>query len=348
MDENFLQTEQSCITEPILEFEVLGIGHPIVDVLAEVDDQHIVRNGLSKGAMTLVDGQTAANLYTSLGQGVEVCGGSAANTMVGLASFGSKVAFIGKTADDQLGETFVKDISESGVYFGVSSKRVAREPATGHCVIAITPDAQRTMATFLGAASTLAVEDIDNGLIASSSVCYLEGYLWDSTNGLEIIEHSIAVARSQDRKVAISLSDPFCVQRHQKTFLSLFERGLIDIAFCNEEESKMLFGEKEQEQIFDAFSKNCPITCITRGANGSTIVSGSETIYIPAKTGVPVVDTTGAGDLYASGFLFGITTSKSLELSGRLASLAASEVISHVGAHPLKSLSELAIAEGLI
>ncbi len=348
MEEKKLQPNQNHSSEATLEFQVIGIGHPIVDVLAEVDEQHIVDHGLPKGAMTLVDSETAEKLYTSLNESVEVCGGSAANTMVGLASFGEKVAFIGKTADDQLGEIFVEDISNSGVYFGVSSKRITREPGTGHCVIAITPDAQRTMATFLGAASTLAVEDINSGLIASSSICYLEGYLWDSSNGFEVIEHSIEVARSYNRKVAISLSDPFCVQRHQKRFFSLLERGLIDIAFCNEDESKMLFPGKEQEEIFDSFSQLCPITCITKGAQGSSIIAGSQLIHIPAITISEVIDTTGAGDLYASGFLFGIGTGKSLQLSGRLAALAAGEVISHVGAHPVASLSELATSEGLI
>ncbi len=317
--------------------DVLGVGNAIVDVLAEADDAFLAAEGIAKGGMTLIDTARATALYGRMNPGIEVSGGSAANTMAGIASLGGKCAYIGKVADDQLGEVFVHDIRAIGV--GFNTKPLLGGEPTARCLILITPDAQRSMNTFLGASALLESTDIDAGLIASAKITYLEGYLFDRPEAKAAFFAAAKIAHDAGRKVALTLSDSFCVERHHAEFTALLDH--VDILFANEIEAEALTGAKGFDAAVAALAKRCPVVCVTHGANGSVIVANGETHKILAAPIDRLVDTTGAGDLYAAGVLYGITAGLGLAEAGRIGSIAAAEAISHVGPRPQRALKEL-------
>jgi sugar/nucleoside kinase (ribokinase family) len=324
---------------------VTGIGNAIVDVLAHADDRFLIENGIAKGGMTLIDAKRAEALYAKMGQAVEVSGGSAANTIAGIASFGGKAAYIGKVAKDQLGEVFAHDIRAAGVHYDTS--QLVRGAPTARCLILVTPDAQRSMNTFLGASQTLSVEDIDADLIKDSAVTYLEGYLFDPPQAREAFFTAARIAHQAGRQIAFTLSDKFCIERHRAEMRRFVERN-VDILFANESEIIALTEAAGFDEAMHAIKGEVEIAALTRSEAGSVILNGGDLHVIdPVKLG-PVVDTTGAGDLYAAGFLFGLTAGHDLALCGRLGSLAAGEVISHLGPRPETSLKALAQSHGLL
>ncbi|MFO1190032.1 MAG: adenosine kinase [Alphaproteobacteria bacterium] len=323
---------------PESSLDVVGIGNAIVDVLAHESDAGIARLGLSKGTMTLIDEHNAHRLYDLMGPAVEVSGGSAANTMAGIASFGGRAAFVGKVRNDQLGGIFRHDIRAAGVDFDTPAAEGG--PPSARCMIFVTPDAQRTMQTYLGAAIELGVEDIDTNLISSASVTYLEGYLWDSPKAREALVKAAHIAHQAGRKVAFTLSDPFCVDRHRDAFRA-FVAHHVDILFANEAEIESLYLAASFDQALQAVRGACDIAALTRSARGAVVLRDSEVHVIDAAPVKRVIDTTGAGDLYAAGFLYGLTQGKDLATAGRLGALAAAEIISHFGARPETPLAEL-------
>lgn len=324
------------------QYDVVGIGNAIVDVIARADDAFLQEKKLAKGAMTLIDEAQADALYAAMGPGTESSGGSAANTMAGIASLGGKGAFFGKVKNDQLGGVFAHDIRAIGVAF--DSKPATQGPATARCLIFVTPDAQRTMNTYLGACVNLGPEDVDEAVVKNSRVTYLEGYLWDPPRAKEAFVKAAKVAHAAGRKVSLSLSDAFCVDRHRAEFRDLVA-GHVDILFANESEIKSLYETESFDAALQEVRGKCEIACLTRSEKGSLIVAGDEVHVIDAERvgppGAQVVDTTGAGDLYAAGFLYGWTHGFGLARAGRIASLAAAEAISHVGARPQTSLKAL-------
>ena len=317
------------MTEPAID--VVGIGNAIVDVISHADDSFLEQNNLPKGAMTLIDDDRAHSLYDSMGPGVEMSGGSAANTIAGIASFGGNAAFIGKVRDDQLGEVFSHDIRSLGVTFETPPGNDGA--STARCLILVTPDAQRTMNTFLGACVDLGPDDVDPALIESAKVTYLEGYLWDPPWAKDAFRKAVEIAHGAGRKVALTLSDAFCVDRYREEFRDLVSGG-VDIVFANEAELLSLYEVDEFDDGLQAIRGHCEIAALTRSEKGSVIVSGDEIHVIDAAPVARVVDTTGAGDLYAAGFLYGYTNGQDLAACGHLASLAAGEIISHFGARP--------------
>ena len=319
------------------KIDVLGVGNAIVDVLAETDDAFLTAEGIAKGGMTLIDTPRANALYSRMPPGIEMSGGSAANTMAGIASLGGSCAYIGKVANDQLGEVFAHDIRAIGV--GFATRPLTGGEPTARCLILITPDAQRSMNTFLGASSFLGEDDLDAALIRSASVTYLEGYLFDRPEAKAAFFAAAKIAHQAGRKVALTLSDTFCVARHHAEFTELVSH--VDILFANEGEAAALTGETEFTAAVTALSAKCPTVCVTHGAQGSVIASGGRTYKIAAAPVDPLVDTTGAGDLYAAGVLYGITAGLDLPAAGRIGSIAAAEAISHVGPRPQRSLKAL-------
>ncbi len=320
------------------QFDVVGIGNAIVDVIARADDAFLEEKKLAKGAMTLIDEAQADALYAAMGPGTESSGGSAANTMAGLASLGGKGAFFGKVRNDQLGAVFAHDIRAAGVAF--DTKPAAAGPATARCLIFVTPDAQRTMNTYLGACVNLGPEDVDEAVVKNARVTYLEGYLWDPPRAKQAFVKAAKAAHAAGRKVSLSLSDAFCVDRHRAEFRDLVA-GHVDILFANESEIKSLYEVESFDAALQAVRGSCEIACLTRSEKGSLVVAGEEVHVIDAERVGPVTDTTGAGDLYAAGFLFGWSHGLGLSRAGRIASLAAAEAISHVGARPQTSLKAL-------
>src|SRR5262245_38251547 len=325
--------------------DVVGIGNAIVDIIGRCDDAFLAKFGRTKGSMELVDAATVLKLYDAMGPAIEISGGSVANTMVGVSSFGGKAGFIGKTADDQFGEIFRHDIRAAGVTF-TTPPASGGEP-TGRSLILVTPDGQRTMNTALGVSPQLGGGEVDADLIRSARILYLEGYLFDRPEAKAAFRQAAEIAAKAGRQVALSLSDPFCVDRHRPEFLELVKRS-VDILFANESEIASLY----QTQSFDAAAeqahRDTKLAALTRSEKGSVILGGGKTIAIPAAPVAKVVDTTGAGDLFAAGFLFGVATGKDLETAGRLGSLAAAEIISHVGARPEVKLADLARKQGLL
>ncbi|MEA3076358.1 MAG: hypothetical protein QOF60_1266 [Actinomycetota bacterium] len=322
-------------------YDVVGLGNAIVDVLSPMDDDVLLdRLGLAKGSMRLCDEATAASIYGSMGPATEASGGSAANTMAGIASFGGRAAFVGKVRDDQLGSVFAHDIRAAGVEF--TSPPSADGPPTGRCLVFISPDAQRTMNTFLGVAGLLGPDDVPDEMVAAAQVTFLEGFLWEEPPAKAAMLRAIDVAHGHGRQVALSLSDSFCVERNLADFVALVE-GPVDVVFGNEDEVCALFSVGSFDEAVSAV-QGCglAVAALTRGAKGSVLVAGDRVEEIAAAPVDEVVDTTGAGDLYAAGVLFGLTHGLDLAEAGRLGSLAAAEVISHVGARPERSLSELA------
>jgi sugar/nucleoside kinase (ribokinase family) len=326
------------VAEPA-DLDVLGIGNALVDVLSQADDELVARLGLVKGTMSLVDEARAQELYEAMGPGVEISGGSAANTIVGVTSFGGRAQYVGKVRDDQLGEVFAHDLRSTGVLY--DTPRAADGPPTGRCLILVTPDAQRTMGTFLGASVRLGPGDIDGRLIARARILYLEGYLFDPPAAQEAFRAAAGLAHAAGRKVALTLSDPFCVDRHRKAFLDLLERH-IDILFANEAEICALYQVADFDAAMQQVVGHCEIAALTRSAKGSVLVGDGKTHVIEAHPVKSVLDSTGAGDLYASGVLYGLSRGLDLASCGRLGSLAAAEVISHVGARPMVPLAGIA------
>ena len=319
-------------------FDVLGIGNAIVDVLSHADDAFLAKHALNKGGMTLIDEARAEALYAAMGPGIEVSGGSCGNTMAGVASFGGKGAYIGKVRDDQLGAVFAHDLRATGVAF--DTPMATSGPATARCLILVTPNAQRTMNTYLGACTGLGPADIDPKLAASAQVTYVEGYLWDAPEAKKAVLKAFDAAHAAGRLVSITLSDSFCVDRYREEFRALI-RDKVDILFGNESEIKSLYRVESFEAAVEATRKEARIAALTRSEKGSVVIKGGETHAVPAAPVARVVDTTGAGDLYAAGFLHGFTHGKPLAECARLGGIAAAEIISHVGARPEKPLREL-------
>lgn len=319
-------------------YDVTGIGNAIVDVIAHADDAFLAAEGIEKGAMTLIDTDRAQALYEKMGPGVEMSGGSAGNTIAGLALLGGKAAYIGKVADDLLGTVFAHDIRASGVHFATAPLKGAAP--TARCLILVTPDAQRSMNTYLGACVELGPDDVDEALIRDSQVVYLEGYLFDPPAAKEAFRKAAAIAHAAGRQVSLSLSDSFCVGRYRAEFRDLVESH-IDLLFANEHEICALYETADFDQAAAAVKALGKAAALTRSEKGAVIVRNGEITTVAAEPGVKVVDTTGAGDLYAAGFLFGWTRGATAAQCGKLGAVAAGEVISHVGARPEADLKAL-------
>jgi sugar/nucleoside kinase (ribokinase family) len=319
-------------------FDVLGIGNAIVDVISRADEAFLSQHSLVKGSMMLIDEARAETLYAAMGPGIEMSGGSCGNTMAGVASFGGKGAYIGKVRDDQLGGVFGHDLKATGVSF--DTPRAQSGPATARCLILVTPDAQRTMNTYLGACTGLGPSDIDTKVVSAAKVTYVEGYLWDAPDAKKAVLKAFDAAHAAGRLVSITLSDSFCVDRYRDEFRELL-RNKVDILFGNESEIKSLYQVGTFEEAMEATRQEARIAALTRSEKGSLIIKGGETYAVPAAPVAKVVDTTGAGDLYAAGFLFGYTHGKPLAECARLGGLAAAEIISHVGARPEQALRGL-------
>ena len=325
------------------QYHVTGIGNAIVDVLTQADDAFIADHGLEKGAMTLIDTETAEKIYGDMGSAVEVSGGSVANTIAGLASLGARGAYIGKVAKDKLGEVFAHDIRAAGVNF--DTPPLEGDATTARSMILVTPDAERTMLTYLGACVELGPEDVPDELIAISEVIYLEGYLYDPPRAKEAFLKAAKIAEAAGRKVALSLSDPFCVERYRAEFLELVE-GHVNILFANEDEITSLYQVDNFDDALQHVRGHCDIAALTRSAKGSVVVAGDEVHVVDAETVTNVVDTTGAGDSYAAGFLYGLSRGDDLATSARIGGILAAEIISHYGARSATNLAEL-VAQNL-
>jgi sugar/nucleoside kinase (ribokinase family) len=324
-------------------YDVAGVGNAIVDIIAPATEAFLREEGLDKGSMILVDQDRAAALYDAMAPGIEASGGSAANTMAGLASFGGRGAFMGKVASDQMGEVFAHDIRAIGVDF--RSAPLDCGPATGKCLINVTADGQRTMTTFLGAAAQLSEGDVDPDTVAAAEVIYLEGYLFDPEPARRALQKAARLAREGGRKVAFTLSDAFVVERWRDDLVAFIEAD-VDLVFANEAEVTALF-RTDFDAAVSELRKRTPLAAVTRGPAGSVVIANGETVEIAAEAIDKVVDTTGAGDQYAAGFMFGLARGRSLPECGRLGSIAAAEVIAHYGPRPQVSLAELARGKGL-
>jgi sugar/nucleoside kinase (ribokinase family) len=320
------------------DYDVVAIGNAIVDVVAGAEEPFLAAEGLAKGAMTLIDAPRAEALYARMGPGLEMSGGSAANSMVGLAGLGGRAAFIGKVSDDQLGAIFRHDIRASGVAFDTPG--LPEGPPTGRCLVFVTPDAQRTLCTMLGAASELSPDDVDETVVAAAAVTYLEGYLWDRPRAKEAFVKAAEIAHEAGREVALSLSDPFCVDRHRAEFRDLVD-GHVDLLFANEAEVGSLYQVATFDAALQAVRGRCRLAALTRSEKGCVILADDEVHVVDAEPAGQVVDTTGAGDLFAGGFLYGYTQGRAPFECGRIGAIAAAEVISHYGARPESPLADL-------
>jgi sugar/nucleoside kinase (ribokinase family) len=325
-------------------YDVAAIGNAIVDVIAPADEAFLVANGLAKGAMTLVDEARAHDLYGRMAQGVEASGGSACNTVAGVASLGGRAAYLGKVAADQLGEVFIHDTRAIGVKF--DNAPLAGGPATGRCLINVTPDGERTMSTFLGASTEFSADDVVASVIEGASIVYLEGYLFDPPEARRAFAKAAGLARASGRLIAITLSDGFVVERHRRALLEFIETE-VDLVFANETEITSLFETSDFDAAVDAVRGKAKIAAVTRGASGSVVVTPEALHAVAAFPVANLVDTTGAGDQYAAGFMLGLARGRPLDVCARLGGLAAAEVISHYGPRPQTSLAELAAANGL-
>jgi sugar/nucleoside kinase (ribokinase family) len=325
-------------------FDVIGVGNAIVDVIAQADDDFLARSGLDKGVMTLIDADRARALYDLMGTAIESSGGSAANTLAGIASLGGRGGYIGKVRNDQLGGVFSHDLQAIGVDYRTAAAHGG--PPTARCLIFVTPDAQRTMQTYLGISVELGPADIDEAAIRDAAVTYLEGYLFDRDAAKKAFVHAAEIAHAAGRKVALTLSDPFCVNRHREAFLHLVE-GHVDILFANEAEIAALYETASFDAALQRVRGHCEIAALTRSEKGSVVATAGEVHVIDAQRVARVVDTTGAGDLYAAGFLFGLTRGRTLAECGRIGSIAAAEIIQHFGARPERPLARLVKQAGL-
>ena len=326
-------------------YDVIGIGNAIVDIIGRCNDAFLSEIGVTKGSMRLVDADEIKKIYSSMGPAVEISGGSAANTIAGVASFGGRAAFVGTVADDDFGKVFSHDIRSIGVAF--TSPAVSNGAPTSRSLILVTPDGERTMNTFLGISTSLGETQLDLEMIRAASILYLEGYLFDEPQAKRAFRAAHQAAKSAGRKTALTLSDGFCVDRHRGEFLDLIRSG-VDILFANENEIKSLYQTDSFEVAAENARNDAKLAVLTRSGKGSEIHGEGQSIRISAFPVDKVVDTTGAGDLYAAGFLFGYARGLNLEICGRLASLAASEIISHIGARPSVSLAEFAKQHGII
>ncbi len=327
------------------KYDVLAIGNALFDVLVRAEDDFLVKHGMAKGGMALIDEARAAAIYADMGQATEMSGGSAANTIVGLASLGARAAYVGKVKDDQIGRLYSHDIRAAGVTF--DTKPASDGPATGCSYILITPDGERTMNTYLGAAQDLGPADIDPEQIAASALVYLEGYLWDPKNAKEAFVKASQIAHGAGRQVALTLSDPFCVDRYRDEFLELMRSGTVDLIFANESELHSLYQTSDFDSALNQLQNDVGLGVVTRSEKGCAVVAKDAVTLVPAARIEKLVDTTGAGDLFAAGFLFGLARNAGYENAGRLGALAAAEVIQHIGARPQVSLKELAQQHGL-
>lgn len=321
-----------------IQYDVVGIGNALVDMIAMVDDQFLADHGMIKGSMTLVETDRAMQLSDAVGESTRTSGGSGANTIAGLANLGAAVAFIGKVADDDLGREFASDMGSSGVDFasGVGGSDVP----TGRCIIAVTPDAQRTMNTYLGVSTQLSFSDLDDGVIAAGAITYLEGYLFDREDAKVAFRRAAEIAHANGRVVALTLSDSFCVDRHRTDFQALV-RDEVDLLFANEDELMSLYEVSDFDDAIFSLRRDCHIAAVTRSEKGAVIVTRDDVHAVPAVPVPAVVDTTGAGDLFAAGFLRGLTQGKDLTSCAEIGAIAAAEVISHVGPRPIVHLGSL-------
>src|SRR6202023_2212179 len=326
-------------------YDVLGIGNAIVDVLARADDDFLVRQNMRKGAMMLIDEERATSIYDAMGPAVEISGGSAANTIVGCASLGGCAAFVGKVKDDALGQVFAHDIRAAGVAF--DTPPASEGPSTGRCYVLVTEDGERTMNTYLGAAQDLHPRDIDPAAIAATAITYLEGYLWDPKHAKDAFVKAAAAAHEAKRLVALGLSDAFCVDRWRDEFLELVRSGTVDLLFANAAELHSLYQTADFDTAVAALRREARLAVVTRSENGCVVVSRDAVLAVPAAPVERVVDTTGAGDLLAAGFLHGLARGAGHERAASLGALAAAEVIQHLGARPQTSLKALAQERGL-
>jgi sugar/nucleoside kinase (ribokinase family) len=327
------------------KYDVLGIGNAIFDVLVKTDESFLSRHGMAKGGMTLIDEARAAAIYRDMGPATEMSGGSAANTIVGIARLGARAAYVGKVKDDQIGRMYAHDIRAAGVAF--ETRPAAEGPATGCSYILVTKDGERTMNTYLGAAQDLMPDDIDATEIASAKITYLEGYLWDPKNAKEAFVKASKIAHDAGREVALTLSDSFCVDRYRDEFLDLMKKRTVDLVFANEAELHSLYQTSDFDAALKQLRADAKLGIVTRSEKGCVVASGEGVIAVPAFPVAQIVDTTGAGDLFAAGFLFGLVRDAGYENAGRLGALAAAEVIQHIGARPQVSLKDLAKQAGL-
>lgn len=328
-----------------IRYDVTGIGNAIVDVIARAEDDFLVAQGMHKGAMALIDEARAQAIYDAMGPATESSGGSAANTIVGVASFGARAAFIGKVKDDDLGHAFAHDIRAAGVSF--DTPPASEGASTARCYIMVTPDGERTMNTYLGAAQDLHSNDIDEAVIKASAITYLEGYLWDPPHAKAAFVKAAKIAHDAGRKVALTLSDAFCVDRYRGEFVDLIRSGTVDILFANEGELHSLYQTADFDTALATLRKDARLAVITRSEKGCVVVSGNSTEAVAAAPIARVVDATGAGDLFAAGFLVGHSRGLDLRSAAKLGALAAAEVIQHMGARPETSLKALAQENGI-
>lgn len=326
------------------KYDVLTIGNAIVDIIAHAEDDFLVAQNIHKGAMNLIDAERAETLYAAMGPAVETSGGSAGNTAAGIASLGGRAAYFGKVSNDHLGGVFIHDIRAIGVDYGTVPLK--GEPPTARSMIFVTPDGERSMNTYLGACVELSPADIDEATVAASLVTYFEGYLWDPPLAKDAIRKAAEIAHANDRQVSMTLSDPFCVDRYRDEFLDLMRSGTVDIVFANESEIKSLYETASFDAALQAVRNDCELTVVTRSEEGSVVVTREENHAVDAFAIDNLVDTTGAGDLYAAGFLHGLTHEMSLAECARLGGMAAAEVIQHIGPRPHRSLAEMMVQEG--
>jgi sugar/nucleoside kinase (ribokinase family) len=326
--------------------QVTGIGNALVDVLAKVEDDFLTDNAVEKGVMTLIDTDRAASLYGAMGPAQEISGGSAANTLAGLGMLGAKSAFIGKVRDDQLGAIFAHDIRSLGVGYDTPMAPKTTETETGRCIVLVTPDGERSMSTYLGVSAELGPDDIVAEEIAASEWIYLEGYRFDGAEGKAAFRKAVAAAKAAGTKVALTVSDPFCIDRHRDDFAAMIRDG-VDLLFANEAEIKALYETEDLGQAMKQAQAEVELTACTVGSKGCHVVTRDDIRDVPA-TDMPMVDATGAGDLFAAGFLYGLVEGRDVSACGRMGCLAAGEVISHIGARPQQDLKALFRAEKLI
>jgi sugar/nucleoside kinase (ribokinase family) len=327
------------------KYDVLGIGNAIFDVLVKTDESFLGRHGMAKGGMALIDEARALAIYRDMGPATEMSGGSAANTIVGIASLGARAAYVGKVKDDQIGRMYAHDIRAAGVAF--ETRPAVDGPATGCSYILVTDDGERTMNTYLGAAQDLVPADIDATEIAAAKIVYLEGYLWDPKSAKEAFVKASKIAHEAGREVALTLSDSFCVDRYRDEFLDLMKKRTVDLVFANQAELHSLYQTSDFDTALRQLREDAKLGIVTRSEKGCVVVSNAGVVAVPAFPVEQIVDTTGAGDLFAAGFLFGLVRGAGHENSGRLGALAAAEVIQHIGARPQVSLKELAKQAGL-
>ena len=325
--------------------DVLGIGNAIVDVIARTEDDFLVRHQMNKGSMTLIDEPRAEAIYASMGPAIEISGGSAANTIAGVASFGARGAFVGKVKDDTLGKAFSQNIRATGVTF--TTPLATDGPSTARCYVLVTPDGERTMNTYLGAAQNLSPADLDEKQVAAAGIIYLEGYLWDPPKAKDAFRKAAEIAHRAERSVALTLSDSFCVDRYRDEFLNLMRTGAVDLVFANESELHSLYQTADFDTALAAVRNDVKLAVVTRSEKGCVVVSREANEAVRAAPIDRFVDATGAGDLFAAGFMVGLARGKDHRTAAQLGALAAAEVIQHLGARPETSLKELAAQNGL-